>query len=302
MPSDFFQVNALAQLVAQFGWTWVGTIAGDDAYGRGGAQIFNEKVSRLGVCVSFYEIIPKSHVRAEMSRIVGRVRGSGARVVLVFALEQDAKALFSEALRQNLSGIQWLASEAWITAAILTTPEFRDILQGSMGFAIRRVEMPTLQPFLLRLNPYVAPGDPFVAEFWEEMFGCLLHPSSGVEGSSKPRCTGLEDLAHVRSIYSDVSQLRISYNVYKAVYAIAHALDAMLKCVPGQGPFSDGDCPNQHTINPWQVKGFPNNLMILEVWEEGVQTFYTQQHVLSQMLKVRRLPIIPLCPPSFCIS
>lgn len=33
------------QLVKHFGWTWVGVIAGDDAYGRGGANIFAEEVS-----------------------------------------------------------------------------------------------------------------------------------------------------------------------------------------------------------------------------------------------------------------
>lgn len=38
------QVDALVQLVKHFGWTWVGVIAGDDAYGRGGANIFVEKV------------------------------------------------------------------------------------------------------------------------------------------------------------------------------------------------------------------------------------------------------------------
>lgn len=38
------QVDALVQLVKHFGWTWVGVIAGDDAYGRGGANIFADKV------------------------------------------------------------------------------------------------------------------------------------------------------------------------------------------------------------------------------------------------------------------
>uniref|UniRef100_A0A3B4CAI3 G-protein coupled receptors family 3 profile domain-containing protein n=1 Tax=Pygocentrus nattereri TaxID=42514 RepID=A0A3B4CAI3_PYGNA len=254
MPSDFFQVNALAQLVQHFGWTWVGTVAGDDAYGRGGAQIFNDKVTKLGACIGLYEIIPKNHAPAEMARIVQRIGGSGTRVVLVFALEQDAKALFSEALKHNLTGVQWLASEAWITAAILTTPEFHSILQGSMGFAIRRAEIPSLQPFLLRLHPSSFPDDPFVLQFWEEVFRCSLQNGSKGVGSDALRpCNGSEDLASVKSIYSDVSQLRISYNVYKAVYAIAHALDAMLRCVPERGPFPGGACPDTLSIRPWQL-------------------------------------------------
>lgn len=40
-------MGALVQLVKHFGWTWVGVVAGDDAYGRSGAAIFaNEVVMR----------------------------------------------------------------------------------------------------------------------------------------------------------------------------------------------------------------------------------------------------------------
>ncbi|XP_050991060.1 extracellular calcium-sensing receptor-like [Labeo rohita] len=255
MPSDFFQVDALAQLVRHFGWSWVGTFAGDDAYGRGGAQIFNDEVTKLGACIAFYEIIPKNHDQTEMSRIVQRIRESGTRVVLVFALEQDARALFWEALQQNLTDIQWLASEAWITAAVLSTPEFHSILQGSMGYAIRRADIPGLQPFLLRLHPSKYPQDPFVLQFWEEMFKCSLATSN--KGSSyRPPCNGSEILANTNNIYSDVSQLRISYNVYKAVYAIAYALDSMLHCEQGKGPFKGGLCPNTSNIQPWQLLNY----------------------------------------------
>lgn len=42
--SVLVQVDALVQLVKHFGWTWVGVIAGDDAYGYNGANIFANEV------------------------------------------------------------------------------------------------------------------------------------------------------------------------------------------------------------------------------------------------------------------
>nr|XP_057935446.1 extracellular calcium-sensing receptor-like isoform X2 [Doryrhamphus excisus]XP_057935447.1 extracellular calcium-sensing receptor-like isoform X2 [Doryrhamphus excisus] len=254
MPSDFFQVDALVQLVKHFGWTWVGVIAGDDAYGRGGANIFANEVRKLGACVALHEIIPKNPAQTAISSIISKILSSRARVILVFAVEQDAAALFDEALREGLTGIQWLASEAWSTAAVLSTPKkYHPILQGSMGFAIRRASIPGLRDFLLRLHPSDpdAREDPFLIPFWEEVFQCSLGAQQSVD--AKPPCTGDEDLKSVANIYSDVSQLRISYNVYKAVYAIAFALRSMNGCEEGKGPFSLQACPDAHSIQPWQL-------------------------------------------------
>lgn len=161
--------------------------------------------------------------------------------------------------RGGLTGIQWLASEAWSTAAVLSTPKkYHHVLQGSMGFAIRQAHIPGLQDFLLRLHPTAldALDDPFLIPFWEEMFQCSL--GAQTEGQKhntegKPQCGGAEELGNVTNIYSDVSQLRISYNVYKAVYAIAHALKAMRSCVKKGGPFPLQACPDIDNIQPWQV-------------------------------------------------
>lgn len=161
--------------------------------------------------------------------------------------------------REGLTGIQWLASEAWSTAAVLSTPKkYHHILQGSMGLAIRQANIPGLQDFLLRLHPTTpdALQDPFLIPFWEDVFQCSLglqaeSQEHSVEG--KPPCSGAEELGSVTNIYSDVSQLRISYNVYKAVYAFVHALKAMRSCVKGKGPFPLQACPDAGNIQPWQV-------------------------------------------------
>lgn len=92
--------------------------------------------------------------------------------------------------------------------------------------------------------------------FWEEVFRCSLGlqaESQEHEEDSKPPCSGKEDLGSLTNIFSDVSQLRISYNVYKAVYAVANAFKAMKSCVKGEGPFLQRSCADPGIIQPWQV-------------------------------------------------
>ena len=64
-------------------------------------------------------------------------------------------------------------------------------------------------------------------------------------------CTGDEDLAQTPLL--DLSDLKIEFNVYKAVYALAHAIHDMLRCVPGRGPFAGNSCASMQTIQQWQV-------------------------------------------------
>ncbi|XP_061576353.1 extracellular calcium-sensing receptor-like [Cololabis saira] len=275
MPSDFFQVDALVQLVKHFGWTWVGVIAGDDAYGRGGANIFANKVQKLGVCIAFYEIIPKNGEQTHIASIVSTIRSSEAQVILVFAVEQDAATLFDQALRDGLSGIQWLASEAWSTAAIFSSHrKYHHILQGTMGFAIRGAYISGFQDFLLRLNPSSSDDheDNFLVTFWEEVFQCRWQAESQEHKSEgKPPCSGKEQLGGKKSIYSDVSELRISYNVYKAVYAVVHALMSMRRCVKGTGPFLQHACPDIDNIKPWQLLHYIKQVQFLNSVDDEIK-------------------------------
>lgn len=59
IPNDKHQSAAIARLVLRFGWTWVGTIAADDDYGKYGIKDFKEQVEEAGVCIAFSETLPK---------------------------------------------------------------------------------------------------------------------------------------------------------------------------------------------------------------------------------------------------
>lgn len=91
-----------------------------------------------------------------------------------------------------------------------------------------------------------------IKQFWEHTFKCRF-ASTGSADPGGELCTGQEDLNSVETEFLDISNLRPEYNVYKAVYALAYALDDMMRCEPGRGPFSGHSCGDLKTLEPWQV-------------------------------------------------
>ncbi|XP_078060041.1 extracellular calcium-sensing receptor-like [Mustelus asterias] len=258
MPSDAYQALGVARLVQRFGWTWVGSIAGDDDYSHNAIQAFSDEVRKLGVCIAFTEVIPKVYSRQKILQITETIRTSTARVIVMFALEGDVYPLIREVVKQNITGRQWIASEAWVTSALIATKENFLSLSGTIGFAIHRAEIPGLRGFLLQVHPFKTPNNLFVKELWETIFNCSFGMEVEQKGwptsiLSQKKCTGSEELKNTYNIYSDVSELRISYNVYKAVYTIAHSLHNLYSCENGKGPFDNQTCANIFNFQPWQL-------------------------------------------------
>ncbi|XP_071779925.1 extracellular calcium-sensing receptor-like [Centroberyx gerrardi] len=259
IPSDSFQVRAMLQILKWFGWTWAGLLVSDDDYGLHAARSFQSDLAQSGGgCLAYSEVLPWGNDPTELRRIVDMMRKSTARVVIVFAHESHMIHLMEEVIKQNVTGLQWMASEAWTAAAVLQTPRLMPYLGGTLGIAIHRGEIPGLRDFLLRIRPDNDPnnsyGNSIVKQFWEYTFQCRFGPpSAGRVDAGGALCTGQEDLGNVETGFLDVSELRPEYNVYKAVYALAYALDDMLQCVPGRGPFSGHSCANLQRLEPWQL-------------------------------------------------
>ncbi|XP_078140395.1 extracellular calcium-sensing receptor-like [Centroberyx gerrardi] len=257
IPSDYHQSRALAKLVKHFGWTWMGAIAVENEYGLNGMAAFIQAAQEDGVCIEYSEAFSQSGPAHRLQRIIDIIKQSTSKVIMAFMSHREIKVLAAELYKQNITGLQWVGSDAWITDHSLTDSEGHSILLGSIGFTVSRAQIPGLEEHLRGLHPSQFPHSQFVKDFWEDVFDCSLNATAKIQ--RKP-CSGFESLQDVESQFTDVSELRFTNNVYKSVYAVAHALHNLFKCEEGQGPFSNMSCADTKHIQSWQVLHYLQNV------------------------------------------
>lgn len=214
IASDLYQSRALAQLVKLFGWTWVGAVNSDSDYGNNGMAIFLAAAREEGVCVEYTE---KFH-RAEpenLLKVVEVIRKGTARVIVGFLAHVEMNDLLQQLSLHNVTGLQFIGVEAWITADSLITPTSFNVLGGSLGFAVEKANISGLDDFLIR-------------DFWEKKTKCKETMEDDATGTAT--CGENPDLAEFQGYADDVAELRYSGNIYKAIYAVAHSLHSTLRC------------------------------------------------------------------------
>ncbi|XP_070685112.1 extracellular calcium-sensing receptor-like [Pempheris klunzingeri] len=253
IPNDDYQVKAIAQLLIRFNWTWVGLVRGDHEYGRFAVEGLRRELQGTKVCVAYQEMIPLLYNRQRALEIMQVMRSSSAKVVVVFSAEGEMTPFLRDYMMQNITGIQWVASEAWVTASVFTGSEYYPYMGGTIGFGIRKGHISRLSDYLQTVNPQMYPNNLLVNELWEALYGCNPSLSSG---SQLPPCSGQESLLDQHSAYMNTSSPRVAYNVYKAVYAIAHSLHNLLLCKRRSGPFQNNSCAQSNNIHPWQLQHY----------------------------------------------
>ncbi|XP_078420590.1 extracellular calcium-sensing receptor-like [Cetorhinus maximus] len=244
IPSDSHQIMAITSLVRHFGWKWVGLVHSRSAGMAMDSEAMVRELQGAGVCLAFRETFSGTDPRERLLRVVDRVKRAATQVVVAFAAPADMEVLLREVVRQNVTGVQWIGSGSWVALPALTPA---DSLVGAAGFVIPKAGVPGLKEFLLRLHPRLSPGNPLLAEFWEETFRCSVRDvTRGRPGPRLRRCTGNERLQGVDNPYTDTSQLRVAYRVYRAVYAVAHALHSIFSC-------GNDTCPRMSGFKSWQT-------------------------------------------------
>uniref|UniRef100_A0A8C6T6Q1 Olfactory receptor C family, j1 n=1 Tax=Neogobius melanostomus TaxID=47308 RepID=A0A8C6T6Q1_9GOBI len=252
IPSDIYQSKALAKLVKHLGWTWVGAIRTRSDYGNGGMATFMQAAAKEGVCVEYSVAIYRTDPKKWFLEVVEIIKKSTSKVIVAFADGTDLDILIKELHAQHVTGLQWVGSEGWITYRYIASAYNYAVVQGAVGFAALNAHIPGLQEFLAHSRPSTQSGDQGLVELWESVFKCTPHARPETT-SLLSVCSGSESLWDTHSRFTDVSDASLLNNVYKATYAIAHAVHKLFTCQEGLGPFENNSCAEKGNVKPWQV-------------------------------------------------
>ncbi|XP_029028141.1 extracellular calcium-sensing receptor-like [Betta splendens] len=229
IPSDYYQSRALAQLVKHFGWTWVGAIRSNNDYGNNGMATFTETAQQLGICLEYSVAFFRTDPPNKIQKIIEIIKRSTSKVIVAFLHFPDMDVLIYKLSEHNMTGYQWVGSEGWIIDSQISEMDKYHILDGAIGLSIPKAHVRGMREFILDVKSLNTLDDKMFAEFWETLFNCKFKSSKTTEHSQR-ECTGLEDLSGLQHRNTDMSLMPIFNNVYKGVYAVAHALHRIFDC------------------------------------------------------------------------
>ncbi|XP_025068917.1 taste receptor type 1 member 2 isoform X1 [Alligator sinensis] len=229
-------IKAMLLLLKHFHWNWVIVLFGDDDYGQENLKLL--QFWATGVCIAFQESIPvpreskklSLEQQAKVQDIINMLHQSTAKVVLVLTLDLTLPFFFQEAIRQNITDLVWIGTEAWATDPSLHSITNISRLGTFLGVAVREVPIPGFNTFRVKAPSNQTEG----AGTWASDPGTCNQVCDRCLSAAKQKEKELRD-----------SGERIDFNVYSAVYVIAHALHRLLRC-------SSAGC-HKRAVYPWQL-------------------------------------------------
>uniref|UniRef100_A0A3Q4G6M5 G-protein coupled receptors family 3 profile domain-containing protein n=1 Tax=Neolamprologus brichardi TaxID=32507 RepID=A0A3Q4G6M5_NEOBR len=262
IPSDYYQSRALAHLVKYFGWTWVGAIRTNDDYGNNGMATFTETAQQLGICLEYSVSFFRTDPYEKIQKIIEIIKASTSKVIIAFLSHMDMDVLINKLSVHGLTGYQWVGSESWISDSQIAAMDIHHILDGAIGLSIPKAHVSGLKEFILNVKSLNSSNNELFIEFWETLFSCKFKELNST--AENPReCTGHEDMTGVQNSFTDMSLMSIFNNVYKGVYAVAHALHNILSC--------DETCNKNVQLDP-----FMRILKIYFKTKEGDEVYFDE--------------------------
>lgn len=225
VPADTFQSRAMAEFIAHYQWTCVAVIGVDDWYGRSGVSAFVTAANETGTCIVLQEFFPVHDSEIQIQRLVARVKSmTQVQIIILYSLVPQAILVFEEAVKQDLTGRTWIASDGWSDSSLIQQPRFKPIIQGAIGFGFHAFSFPDFEKHVREVTPLMQRGS-WWNEFWQNEFNC-----TAVNFTSElyEPCTGQERVT--AEMYKERFSRGEAAYVRDAVYSAAIGLSDLFNC------------------------------------------------------------------------
>ncbi|XP_033024169.1 vomeronasal type-2 receptor 26-like [Lacerta agilis] len=240
-PKEAHQYQGILSLLLHFRWIWIGILTFFDENAERFVQTVVPIFSQSGICFAFIERSHKYTYVTEVNnmlkigaKIHDKINDSKANVVLAHG-ESYALAFFRwlPYLSELEQGSNTPKGKVWIITAQVQLTSFvfqrtwdTEILHGVLSFNTHSNDPPGFRQFVKSKTPSSPKGDGFILDFWQQAFGCVF-PNQVIGSVTGDICTGQEELENLPGPFFEMTMTSHSYNIYNAVYAVAHASHAM---------------------------------------------------------------------------
>ncbi|XP_058036711.1 extracellular calcium-sensing receptor-like [Ahaetulla prasina] len=263
VPNEDQQYTGVLQLLLHFRWTWIGVFTLDTNKGKRFFQKLQSWLSQNGICIAFSQNIPQLVNLENVSELL-----QGNSIICNKLIDQKANTflVYGESFT-----IWWLRivvflcdledeestsfRKVWIlmdpTDFILTAFQRRFDLQmfhGALSFTVHSREVQGFKEFLQVIKPSTHKNG-FFQEVWEQLFDCSFS-NEELSLMYDKVCSGEENLGDLPAPLFELQMTGESYNIYNAVYAVAHSLHEAVSSRSQKRDIQRFEFPD---LQPWMV-------------------------------------------------
>ncbi|XP_076783527.1 vomeronasal type-2 receptor 116-like [Arvicanthis niloticus] len=243
--------HGIVSLMLHFRWSWVGLLLPDDHKGNKLLSDFRDEMEKERICIAFVKMIPATRTSYfnKQWENMDEIQESSTNVIIIYG---DIDSL--QGLMRNI-GQSLLTWKVWIMNFEQDVTDHADyfmldLFHGSLIFTQHYGESFEFTKFIQTVNPYKYPEDIYLPKLWHLFFNCSF---SEIDCKLLDNCQPNASLNILPRHIFDVSMSIESYNIYNAVYAVAHSLhEITLKKIQMQ-PYENGE---GMVFFPWQLNSF----------------------------------------------
>ncbi|KAI5621965.1 taste receptor, type 1, member 2, tandem duplicate 2 precursor, partial [Silurus asotus] len=225
VPTNQDLIMVIIKLIQQFGWNWVAFISSDDSYSQNGLDLFRSSIKDTSICLAFfYEITLTSNY----TDILKKIESLNINVIIVFTLEDTARAIVKTAIEINVRDKVWIAGDAWSMDAELSTWPGIEKIGTIFGVTATTLNLPGFDEFI------------YQTRLSDKKNNCVTCENVGKCNQDCENCLSerAEDIIKESPTYS--------FSIQAAVYSFAYALHQVLNC-------SMSGCDPARDIPPYVV-------------------------------------------------
>ena len=221
VPPDSFQAEAIVDILKHFNWSYVLTVNSEGNYGEKGIEKFRVAAKREGICIAHSEKIPSLAKDLDYDEIMAlfmKKMYSRVKVIVIYSTQDDSRRILRAATKVGRGRFTWVGSNGWSNRADVTNGN-EEAADGSLTVNHLEGSVEGFQKFFMKMSPQNNKDNPWIEEYWQQVFHCRLEKAKTVLNFSRvcgPNETLGEDI--------DMAPVRVVVN---AVYAMAHALHSM---------------------------------------------------------------------------